>query len=144
MSNTVDTARAVAQAFTRIGTANGHALPSGADNASDPVLHEYFVASQLASAARKRHELAKKELLVWVDEHVDPIDFDKLAGLPVSVLEGGAVYTLQLKVKNSAERVDARKLVNELKIAGVDDSIISKALAKATTKAAPAKEWKVV
>ena len=130
---------AVNKAFDRIGTSNGHALPQGADNYVEPMLHEFYVASELNSRARKRYDAAKKAL-------IDSGEFDPATVQPGDQVQllSSAHYALNLKVNNPTTRTDVKKFMVELAKAGVAKDVVDAAYKSATTPATPAKNYTVV
>lgn len=104
-------------------------------------LAEYHVAFALASAFeyRKKEAKAKLEELAIITK--DDADLEPNE-LPYNIYTSDAA-TLQLKVSKPVQRIDNKRLVTELRKAGVDSVLIDEALEKATSYNAPAKSYTV-
>lgn len=132
------------QALDRIGHHNGHACPDTQSN-TDPLLHELYIAAEMAAYAKTRHDEAKKAALAVADGLDDAVQsvIDMDAGTSVTLVTG-ELYTMTADISKPAARLNQTALRNFLQVElGLDAATVDKAFAAATTKNAPAKKIKV-
>src|ERR1044072_3328221 len=97
----------VAKAFANIGVTNGTALPKSEDNTFS-LIYEFFVASQLESAAKKRREAAKEACM-----SAGLLGEDYVPGMTKAVYDND-MLTVTAKTNQPAELLDKTALKNAL------------------------------
>lgn len=146
MSNDVNMLRAkLRKALGNIGRNNGHAMPPSTHNA-DPLLHEYFIASEAVSYFKQRADAAKTELLTYVGDTLDDAVTSVIelgAGTSIVGAEGD-LYSLTIDISKAAMRLNQTALRNYLVTeVGMSKSDVDKAFAACSTASSPAKKLKV-
>lgn len=134
---------AATKAFQNIGRTNGSACPEPKDNI-DPLLHEFYIAATLHSAAKTRYDKAKDALL---DDEETGLGIEQ-AALKVKegqsgTLQTSSLYTLTLKHNNGSNQTDIDMFVSALRREGVSQDVITKALGRAKKRRAGAKNYSV-
>ena len=104
--------------FQKIGTSNGTAPPPSPDNRA-AIAHEFFVADFLASASKKRRELA---IEAAIEAGVLPEKGVHKAGTTAQTYDN-AYLACSVTVKQPAKTLDKVKLSSELsKLVGADQA----------------------
>ena len=126
----------------------GHEKPFAPPKSQDPadkMLHEYYVASVMASIGEKRKDIMKEMLIQ------DAKDVDTLiaAAIKQDAMQQGTLFTTGnysaiLKVNKPVQRTDIKVFITELIKRGVDQVTISQAEIAAQSSNAPAKTLTVV
>lgn len=129
-------------AFDAIGVDPPTKMPrlKKADNRS-PAAWEYFIASHIASRARKRLDVAKAHA-IEAGVIFDPTKAPRTEGTNEQVFSGEHV-SIWLTVRTAATRVDVDKLCDYLTKNGVKTELVAKAYNQAKYKSSPAHEFKV-
>lgn len=110
----------VTTALDRIGKLNGTAPPSSQDPLNEP-MHEYLIASTMASYADARKKAARRVL----DDALSTDQLDHIEGVKTTTAKKGigntvtialsSDYQLVVTSKRGAEFLDTKKLENELR-----------------------------
>jgi hypothetical protein len=127
--------------FADLGTKGSTAMPQidGMKN-TEHLAYELMVAGVLRSAAGARYDAAKeaaKEAGVLGDET------DAVPGTKKPVYEGMLVLITR-QVNKPAQRLDSKKLITELRKAGVAADVIDKAIRLSTVEATAAKVYEAM
>lgn len=126
----------------KIGTDKTTGLPTEntGNMPHEPIAWELMVAGIIRSYGEKRYDAAKAAALA---AGVLGKEADAVPGTKVAVYDG-AYVTVTRQVNSPASRLDSKKLVTELRKLGVKQDVIDKAIAEATTQAAPAKRYEAM
>lgn len=133
---------AIGTAFDRIGRDKFTSCPT--QNNTDPLLHEFYVAAELNSMAKKRYDAAKDKIL---DDEETGLGIEAAAarvneGSSGTLLLGDA-YNLNLRINNGSHEYPHADFVSALRREGVSAEVIAKAEARAKRKRAGAKNYSV-
>jgi len=120
--------------------------PPKSQDPLDRLLHEYFVSGMMAKIGGDRYKLAKEAIFEQKEDELNSMCADavKYRQTQNSVLVTTEHYTGSLRVSKPIEGVDVKQFTIELLKAGVDKSVIDKAMAASVRSNAPARTLAVL